>query len=264
MLSLTAEYLTTTIHKLPNYFARQTTVRYQESPQVTRGVIDTWSRPLHVTDTLSATLYYRNGAEVAEPAKPRSHKEKADVPQLATYGTFGPVLAGVLNAIARHADLKWSRWEHSEAGPVAVFRYAIPAEISKYQAEVRRLPDGDGRSAFVHNVGYHGEIAIDPQDGTIVRLEWSADFKSTTPAAESKIMIEYGSVDIGGTKYICPVRSISMMRTRSVMEDSVWDESFLTYGPYTTMLNEIEFSDYRVFRSTARILPDFIPPPGDK
>jgi UDP-N-acetylmuramate-alanine ligase len=55
-----------------------------------------------------------------------------------------------------------------------------------------------------------------------------------------------------------------MIRARSVAEASAWDESFLTYGPYTTMLNEIEFSNYRMFRSTARILPGFIPELDDK
>ena len=264
MLSLTAEYLSMTIHKLPNYIARQTTVRYQETPQLANGSIDTWTRPLHVTDTLSATLYYRNGSEVAEPVKPRGRRENAEDPQLATYGTFGPVLAGLRDAIQRHTDMAWVRWEQSASGPVAVFRYAVPSEASQYQAKACCLPDGDGRSAFLHYVGYHGEIAIDPQSGTVVRLEWSADVKSTTPVAQSRIMIEYGPVDIGGTKYVCPVRSISMMRARSVAETSEWDESFLTYGPYATMLNEIEFSNYRVFRSTARILPDFTPAPDDK
>lgn len=263
MLSLTAEYLSTTIHKLPNYIARQNTVRYQETPQLGKGSIYSGTRPLHVTDTLSTTLYYRNGSEVAEPDKPRRRREKADDPQLATYGTFGPILAGLRDAIERHADMAWSRWEQSASGPVAVFHYAVPAETSQYQAKACCLPDGDGRSAFWHYVGYHGEIAIDPQNGTVVRLEWSADLKSTTPVAQSRIMIEYGPVDIGGTKYVCPVRSISMMRSRSVAETSAWDESFLTYGPYATMLNEIEFSNYRVFRSTARILPDFSPVPDN-
>jgi VWFA-related protein len=264
MLSLTADYLSTTIHKLPNYLARQTTVRYQETPQLAAGSIDTWTRPLHLTDTLNATVYYRNGSEVAEPAKPRGRRDKADDPQLATYGTFGPVLAGVRDAIQRHADMDWNRWEQGAAGPVAVFRYAIPAETSQYQAKACCLPDGDGRSAFLHYVAYHGEFAIDPQSGTVMRLELSADLKSTTPVAQSRIMIEYGPVDIGGTKYVCPVRSISMMRARSVAETSEWDESFLTYGPYATMLNNIEFSNYRVFRSTARILSGFVPAPDDK
>jgi hypothetical protein len=77
-------------------------------------------------------------------------------------------------------------------------------------------------------------------------------------------MIEYGPVEIGGTKYICPVRSISVMRNRSVINASEWDESFMTYGPYATMLNDTEFSNYHLFGSTARILPGFTAAPDDK
>ena len=264
MMSMTAEYLTTTIHKLPNYLANRTTVLYQETPLLKWGPIATEYRPLHVTDTLNATVFYRNGFEVAEQEKPKIRTKNAKDPQLDTYGTFGPVLTGVLNAIARRADLTWSRWEQGPAGPVAVFRYTTPAEISKYQAGTCCLPDGDGKSSFLHYVGYHGEIAIDPQSGAVFRLEQSADFKSTTPIALSRIVIEYGLVEIGGTKYICPVRGISMMRSRSVSDVSEWDERFMTYGPYATLLNEIEFSNYRLFRGTARVLPDFVPAPGDK
>ena len=264
MLSMTAEYLTTTIHKLPNYLAKRTTVLYQETPLLKWGPIATEYRSLHVKDTLNATVFYRNGFEVAEQEKPKFRRKNANDPQLDTYGTFGPVLTGVLNAIARRADLTWSRWEQGATGPVAVFRYTTPAEISKYQAGTCCLPDGDGKSSFLHYVGYHGEIAIDPQNGAVFRLEQSADFKSTTPIALSRIVIEYGLVEIGGTKYICPVRGISMMRSRSVSDVSEWDESFMTYGPYSTLLNEIEFSNYRLFRGTARILPDFVPAPDDK
>ena len=148
MLSLTAEYLSTTIHKLPNYLASQTTVRYQEAPQLAKGSIDTWTRPLHVTDTLSATVYYRSGSEVAEPAKPHGRREKAEDPQLATYGTFGPVLAGLRDAIQRHTDMTWNRWEQSASGPVAVFRYAIPAETSKYQTKACCLPEATAAVPF--------------------------------------------------------------------------------------------------------------------
>ena len=268
MLSMAAEYLTTTIHKLPDYVAKQTTVRYQETPQLKWGLKNTEYGPLHATDTVSATVFYRDGAEVAEQEKRTRRREQAGGSQLVTYGAFGPVLTGAMDAIALRADPKlaptWERWETGATGPVAVFRYAIPAEISRYQAMACCLPDGDGTNPFLHYVGYHGEIAINPEDGTVVRLELSADPKSTTPVAVSGILVEYGPVDIGGTKYLCPVRSISMMRSRAELNAFEWDESFLTYGPYATMLNEIEFSDYRLFRGTARILPGFIPPPDDK
>ena len=264
MLALTAVYLRTTLHKLPNYLAKQTTVRYQETPGTPWGPTHTEYQPLHVTDTLSATVSYHNGVEVEQSEKRREHRKRANDPQLVTYGTFGPVLEGLWNAIALHADLNWSRWEETADGPAAVFRYAVPAETSRYETKACCLPDGDGKGAFLHYVGYHGEVEIDPQTGSILRLEWSSDLKSSTPVGQSKILIEYGPVDIGGTKFILPMRSVSMMRARSVMGASAWDESFLTYGPYATKLNETTFSDYRVFRSTARILPDFTPVPDDK
>jgi len=264
MLDLTAEYLNTTIHKLPDYLARRTAVRYQETPQLKWGPVQFEYLPLHHTNTLIETIYYQHGTEVAEPEKPADRRRSRDDTQLVTYGTFGPILDGVRNAISRHSDLTWSHWEQRSAGPVAVFRYAVSADRMQYQVKVCCLPDGYGRDAFLHHVGYHGEVAIDPQNGSIVRLEWSADLKSTTPIAQSKIMIEYGQVEFGGMNYICPVRSIAMMRTRSVIEASEWDEGFLTYGPYTTKLNEIQFSNYRQFRSTVRLLPEFVPVPEDK
>jgi len=264
MLSMAAEYLTTSIHKLPNYLAKQTTVRYQETPQLKWGLQNTEYEPLHAIDTLSATVFYRDGSEVAEQQKHTGRRKNASDPQLDTYGTFGPVLTGAMEAITQHANITWVRWEKRATGPVAVFRYTIPADVSRYQAKICCLTDGDGKTAFLHYVGYHGEIAIDPENGTVVRLALSADPKSTTPVAYSRILVEYGPVDIGGTSYLCPVRGISMIRSRSELDAFEWDQSFLTYGPYSTMLNEIDFSDYRLFRGTARILPGFIPAPDDK
>jgi VWFA-related protein len=264
MLALTAEYLTTTLHKMPDYLARRTASRYQETPQLKWGPVEFQYQPLHLANTLTATTYYRHGVEVAEPEKPKDRKKSSDDAQLVTYGTFGPILDGVLDAISRRSGLAWSRWEQGVTGPVAVFRYAVSADRMQYEVKACCLPDGYGKDAFWHHVGYHGEVAIDPQNGSILRLEWSADLKSTTPIAQSNIMIEYAPVEIGGTKYICPVRSVAMMRARSVIEASEWDESFLTYGPYTTKLNEIQFSNYRQFRSTVRILPGFTPAPDEK
>jgi len=61
-------------------------------------------------------------------------------------------------------------------------------------------------------------------------------------------------VDIGGKLYICPQRSISVMRARSVRVLSEWDETFRTYGPYAAMLNDIRFDQYHIFRSESHML----------
>ena len=66
-------------------------------------------------------------------------------------------------------------------------------------------------------------------------------------------MVEYGSVVIGGKVYTCPVRSVSMSIGRS-------EQGFTALGPTVsrkvTRLDDVVFSDYHVFRSEMRILPD--------
>jgi hypothetical protein len=181
---------------------------------------------------------------------------------LLTYGVFGPLLGAVTDAIA--SGLAWNHWEPGAGGPHAVFLYKIPAEQSRYQVGACCLPDADGTSSFEETVGYHGEIAIDPTSGAILRLEVVADLKSTTPLLRSDIMIEYGPVEIGGKTYICPVRSVSISRGRSVTDLTEWDESFRTYGPYATMLNDVAFEGYHIFRTKSRMLTGFSPTQDEK
>jgi hypothetical protein len=68
-------------------------------------------------------------------------------------------------------------------------------------------------------------------------------------------MIEYGPVEIGGERYICPVRSVSISKGRSVVVLTAWDERFKTFGPYLTMLNDVSFREYHVFRVESHVLP---------
>ena len=160
--------------------------------------------------------------------------------------------------------LTWNRWEQGAGEPYSVFVYQIPAEKSHYQVGVCCLPDGDGTSPFEETVGYHGEIAIDPASGALLRLEVVADLKSTTPLVRSDIMIEYGPVEIGGKTYICPLRSVSIWRARSETLLTEWDESFRTYGPYATMLNDFAFERYHVYRAKSRMLSGFSPTQQEK
>jgi hypothetical protein len=176
---------------------------------------------------------------------------------LLTYGVFGPLLGAVTDAIS--SGLTWNRWEEGADESHAVFVYQIPAGKSRYRVSGCCLPDGDGTSPFEKTVGYHGEIAIDPLSGAILRLQLVADLKSTTPLVRSDIMIEYGPVEIGGKTYICPVKSASVSRGRSVTVLTEWDESFRTYGPYTTMLNDVAFEGYHMFRAKSRMLTGFNP-----
>jgi len=256
MLSLTAAYLATTIHKMPDFFARQRTIRYQETPMYLEAGTSIDYQPLHVSDSWATTVRYHNGFEVVETKPP---KRKPKEPQLITYGVFGPALQGLLNDIKKNDAFIWSRWERGAHGRVAVFRKSIPTDLSTRLEWLCCIPDGDGKEAYERYAGYHEEIAIDPESGAVLRLTVQTDPESTTPLTRSDIMIEYGPVEIGGKTYICPLRSVSINRARSVRILSEWDEAFMVYGPYATMLNDISFDQYHIFRSESHILSDVTP-----
>lgn len=254
MISMASSYLTGTIHKLPDFFARRITTRDQEAPMFLKAGVN--YQPLHQTDSSTTTVRYQHGREESDT---KSRGLRLGNPEMITLGEFGPALEDVFGAIEKHGQLTWIRWEKATAGPVAVFRSAIPSDQSLHYVWACCLPDGDGTQAYQRYAGYHIEIAIDPDNGAILRLSFQFDLKSTSPLARSDIMIEYGPVEIGGKTYDCPLRSVSIMRSRSVGILSEWDESFRTYGPYATMLNDISFDRYHMFRSESRILPGFTP-----
>ena len=274
MTSLALEYLNQALPNLPNFFATRTTVHYQETPPFDKGDARISYQPLHSVDAGKDTVLYRSGYEIGESDNGRSKKRKVGEPYLVTYGTFGPLLRGAIDAIVvAPGGLSWKRWEQGAGKPLAVFGYVIPMEKSSYDTGGCCLPDGDGTSAFKKRAGYHGEIAIDPMTGALLRLEMIFDLRSTTPLIQSKVMIEYGPVEIGGKSYICPLRSVSISRGRSVAvlaetlhggEKIEWHESFRTYGPYATMLNDITFDAFHMFRADSRMLTGFKPAPGGK
>ena len=74
-------------------------------------------------------------------------------------------------------------------------------------------------------------------------------------------MIEYGPVEIGARKFTCPLRSVVMMRSRTVRGLSVMDEQLELYTPYETLLNDIAYTNYHKFGSESRILPYYEPVP---
>jgi VWFA-related protein len=263
MISLAADYLKETMPKLPNFFAARTTVHYEETAEFHGASSRVDYEPLHATQDFKETVLYRNGSEVADAGTTKRRKRRAQDPYLITYGTFGPILGFVRDAIAVPSALTWSRWERGPNGTRAVFRYVVPAKRSLYRISGCCLPGGAGTTGFEALAGYHGEITLDPASGAILRLEADADMQGFTPVDSSNIMITYGPVDIGGKTFICPLRSVSTMRTRSVTTKMEWDEGFRTYGPYLTMLNDIRYEDYHMFRGDSRMMPGFDQKPDE-
>ncbi len=267
MLLRTVDYLTKTILKLPDFFATRTTVQYDEPPKKDEEMWKTATsdQPLNVTETSNTTVTFRNGKEVVGAEARKGKKLNARERELDTWGTSGPILAMVFEgATAAHSEFAWSHWEQGTDGLQAVFRYAIPQDASHFEVGFCCLADPDGTIFFKKKAAYHGEITIDPASGAILRLTVDANLEPRLPMLSSAIMVEYGPIVIGEKTYICPTRSVSISRQRTVELVREWGESFGVYGRFETILNDVTFEKYHLFRAESRILSGYTPAPSEK
>jgi VWFA-related protein len=264
MTSRTVDYVNKTIPKLPNFLATRTTVQCHQPP-LEPG--ETWKtavgdQSLRPVETSKAPVHFLNGKEVVGGEGTRGKAQKPGI--LDTVGTFGPIMATVLvGATSPNSVLKWSHWEKSVNGPQAVFSYRIPQATPRFFVGFGYLAN-DMMFPFNEKVPFHGELAVDPASGAILRLTVQADLEPRLPLDRSGVMVEYGPVVIGENTYICPVRSVSISRQRRIMDIDEWGETFKVDAPFETLLDDMVFDKYHMFRSTARMLPGYTPAREDK
>ena len=266
MLSRMVEYWTKTMLQLPDFYATRTTILYDEL----RPKEDTWKivmsdQSLHAIETTNTTVLYRDGKEVVDAGAKKGKKKSARENGLDTQGTFGPILAVIFHGFSgAHSEFTWSHWEQGTDGLQAVFRYAVPQAASHFEVNFCCLADPDGTILLNKIAAYHGEVAIDPASGAILRVTVDADLEPRLPMLSSGIVVEYGPVVIGEKTYICPIRSVSISRWRSVNVLTEWGQTFGVFGRFETMLNDITFSKYHMFRAQSRILPEDTSTPKEK
>ncbi|HEX4036545.1 MAG TPA: hypothetical protein VHX37_00690 [Acidobacteriaceae bacterium] len=268
ILAMTIAYLGKVLHNLPNFMAVRDTTQFEDSPW--RQEIDNAQSPDAHQNVLSLDnaslavgkpcflplspsarkrmqVTYRDGHEI------QVNLSKNDVDAgLASRGEFGPILAVVLDDAFRQ-KLYWAYWEQSAAGPIAAFRYSVPAGASHY---IVAYPTDDGVKSI--RPPYQGEIAIDPATGAVLRFTLIAAMPRPYQAIQAALVVEYGPVVLGDRTYICPLRSVNLSR------EPLAGESEAIAPTLRTALNDVSFTDYHLFRADARILNsahDNQPPP---
>lgn len=257
MMALTVGYVKKTVPLLPNFFATRDTTRFEETPQIQQNSGFIPYRPLHFIDRSQVTVLYRDGLEVVDTGS--SKKPPAAVPGLTTWGVFGPVLSSVL-VDAAQSKLGWSHWEQGVAGPEAVFQFAVPKEKSHYEVNYCCVAEQAGsRVANVHPfrefVGYHGQLAVEPATGTILRLSVIAELKTTDPVVKASIMVEYGPVEIGGKTFTCPLRSVSYTQAQILQLDPTYQFPVAReLQPLKVAVSDVAFAQYHMFRADARVV----------
>ena len=266
MLALTVNYVTQTLHQLPNFFATRVTSSFEDMPAVQRpgqitisGAPAAAYQPIHKVGDSNVTVTFRDGREVVEKSNldPR-------VRSLSTSGVFGPILGTVVVDAAR-SKLTWSHWEQGQTGLQAVFSYKVPKDKSHYTLTYDSIPTNPGCTTtpqtFSEVVAYHGEMVIDPESGTIRRLTLLADMKPDEFTVNSGIEVEYGQVSIGGKDYFLPIRSVTSSIAHSLLIQGGWGHGqgcpSLAVAPgLQRSLNDLIFENYHVFRSDATMLTD--------
>lgn len=262
MLNRVVQYINQSLPRLPDFYAIRTLVQYGQRLTATFP----WKtapadQSLHEWATEKATLLYRKGREEQIVHKRKENKSLRR--DLSFIGTFGPILHQIYSdATSDGHGFVWGGWQRGEQGDEAVFRYSVGSEHPQYEIIHCCLRNHD--TLRIHP-SYHGELAIDPQSGAILRLTMQSEpgwivEPNLTPVEVVRAtgtMVEYGSVRIAGRTFICPLRSVITTRARDVKTLILWEQESSMYAPYEDMMDDYAFSDYHKFGSESRILPDF-------
>jgi hypothetical protein len=201
---------------------------------------------LYLEESWTQPVTYRDGHEVDDAAA----QGQAEQPWLTTQGEFGPILSTVLVDAAR-GRLVWSHWEQDAQGRIAVFHYEVPRAISHYSVQL-------SADATPEQPAYSGELSVDPDTGSILRITLHAWLREPDTRAETGIAVEYGHVIIGGKTYICPVHGVAYLKFYP--SSSTYDDRAAP-APTSIHLNDVTFTHYHVFRSDVRILSATDPGP---
>lgn len=232
-------YVDQAVDHLPDFLATRVTISYDDTPRESRQ----GSNPkaiLHFIGETRREIAYRNYLETGNAVG--NHNQPRIQDGSSTWGEFGPVLSMVLGHAFKDS-LVWNRWQKDQdGGIVAVYRYAVPRAASHYVIDLCCY------RYFHDQPGYHGEIYINFSTGAIERITAEPEYDDDAPIESSGIAIEYGRVDIGGSMYICPIRSVGISSIR--IPDSTSDYSFVS----TRFVNVVRFVNYHKFGSSSRIV----------
>ena len=271
MLAAARKYVTEALPRLPDFLATRVIDLYDDRPFALKKGDWPTRDGFHLQRTSTGEISVRTERENQPPTQGASvWQEKIG---LISGGEFGNTL-GMIVADTAQGKFSWSHWETTSAGTVAVFRYVVPASASHYEVltTVRResmvegvegpaagrgirgieaRPNVNGSNVSVDKTkpGYHGEIWLNPADGTVLRITMDADVTKGPPFRRAAILVEYGPVEIGGSTFNCPVRSLAYSQ-------SLTDAAAVTGNAPTQWLNETRFVGYHRFASTSRIVAE--------
>jgi len=247
MLAKATEFATKIYPQLPHLSATKLTGRFQDGVEaihsftganhnLTQDVDPLWEQTrlyVRLLTTHTETIESENGIE-----KPPAVKDKTQWGMNGQVASVGTTIA--LNTILQEATTngspKWLRWEIINGKQTAVYSFAVDKKKTHFAVVYCCFPNtdtaglvnyGGGPSTgggatgsnfqtvsewkpFKANAGYHGEIFIDPESGTVVRTITMADFKASDFVHYENIRTDYAPRTIGDKTLVVPVRRFAL------------------------------------------------------
>jgi hypothetical protein len=230
ILAKAADYVSGTYAKNPRLAASKTTSRFQDfagNTSSTPGLTVSAPNSLqHLSEAHTDPVLFDNGVE--KPAVPKARTNWGQNGQISE-GEPGPSPAVVLQEATAAGKLAWLRWETIDGRQIAVFSFAVEKKKTHYDVSYCCFPDTDTQSGiaaagafvpangeiqsvttwkpFKKVVGYHGELYIDQEKGTIVRTITTADLKPSDFVHTESIRVDYAPVVVDGKELTVPADS---------------------------------------------------------
>jgi hypothetical protein len=168
--------------------------------------------------------YYRVSLVDNKPFHGFIEKLGRDVP----WGEFGGLMKEILDP-SREATFGWDRWEVLNARRMAVFRYAVDLQHSRYWFRVSAAPPV--------MIAHRGLIYIDPQTGVVGRLIlYGTGLTLDAPINAVADVLDYGHVSVGGASFVLPRSAVGYVRAQQ-----------------RETRDEIDYRDYRKFQSESTV-----------
>jgi hypothetical protein len=242
------DYSGKTFAQLPAISATKTIRRFQDNPPLTRGNTNVLPphtfTPIQYASVDDYTVTLRNGAE-GNPFlnEKRNWGENGIVAPLGQQ----PILNKVLEEAQGSGRISFVRWETIDGHQAAVFSFAVDkkkthfalnyccfpedavagsadqdlnmrggssAALGGFSPRVQSVQAQDVYPGFASwkplkaTVPYHGEFAVDPTSGVVVRLTTVAELKSSGWVRQENQRIDYAEEKVGDKSLVLPVRSI--------------------------------------------------------
>jgi hypothetical protein len=197
---------------LPDFFCTEVVRRYDDM----RGSME-------LRDTLEVKLTYFEGKEdyrVLTVNGRATIRALEDVGGSVSKGEFASMLNSIFTGQSK-AVLQWDHWTTVRNRPAHVYAFRISAQNSSYRIQFRYSGRFGPQEAVV---GQHGFVYIDRETNEVLRIASDADtIPPKFPVQASSTVLDYDFVDVGGRRYLLPLRadvrmSANRLHTRNLVE----------------------------------------------